>query len=296
MPPNIDITLASTRPNMILSARNSPRMSLRRTPTFDGHEKGPLSSTSSRFSFNHLIASPPPSPSLPALVPRHGKIPSSPTPRRCIRFVVWLAGVGSILYIGLRIIGAGQSVPAVGWSNYASSQYEMVGEDTLPDFPTPVVVSDKRGRAKWTISIPPSYDFPLELEVYAEMCSATMEVSNHVAELHRHKKIQHAAHFDYYHVDPYYMDVAEAEEKGMLLSPTTRTGFGNLLGSKKGNTGFLVGEDQTSLIEKPVCEKTMTFVMETKDAGLGQTLMMLWSSYGLAQKEGRAFFVDDTRW
>jgi hypothetical protein len=25
-------------------------------------------------------------------------------------------------------------------------------------------------------------------------------------------------------------------------------------------------------------------------------LMMLWTAYGLAQKEGREFFVDDSRW
>jgi len=36
--------------------------------------------------------------------------------------------------------------------------------------------------------------------------------------------------------------------------------------------------------------------METSDAGSENSLMGLWMSYGLAQKEDRAFFVDDTRW
>ncbi|KAK5000794.1 hypothetical protein LTR66_000426 [Elasticomyces elasticus] len=36
--------------------------------------------------------------------------------------------------------------------------------------------------------------------------------------------------------------------------------------------------------------------METSEAGFGNTLLMLWISYGLAKKEGRAFFIDDTRW
>jgi hypothetical protein len=58
----------------------------------------------------------------------------------------------------------------------------------------------------------------------------------------------------------------------------------------------LVGENTDGLIESDVCEKSLTFVMETHDAGLGKTLMMLWTAYGLAQKEGRAFFVDDSRW
>ncbi|KAH9825912.1 hypothetical protein Tdes44962_MAKER10122 [Teratosphaeria destructans] len=36
--------------------------------------------------------------------------------------------------------------------------------------------------------------------------------------------------------------------------------------------------------------------METDDASFGKTLLMLWMSYGLAQRQGRAFFIDDTRW
>jgi hypothetical protein len=40
----------------------------------------------------------------------------------------------------------------------------------------------------------------------------------------------------------------------------------------------------------------MTFVLETADAGLGPSLMMLWTLYGLAKKQGRGFFIDDTRW
>ncbi|KAL8713515.1 MAG: hypothetical protein Q9220_002377 [cf. Caloplaca sp. 1 TL-2023] len=44
------------------------------------------------------------------------------------------------------------------------------------------------------------------------------------------------------------------------------------------------------------CEKSMTFVMESVDAGLGKTLLGLWMAYGLAQEEGRAFFIDDSNW
>jgi len=46
----------------------------------------------------------------------------------------------------------------------------------------------------------------------------------------------------------------------------------------------------------PTCEKTLTYVMETEDAGFGNSMMKLWMSFGLAMKEGRAFFIDDTRW
>jgi hypothetical protein len=45
-----------------------------------------------------------------------------------------------------------------------------------------------------------------------------------------------------------------------------------------------------------ICERSLTFAMDTEDASFGKTLLMLWLSYGLAKKEGRAFFIDDTRW
>jgi hypothetical protein len=76
-----------------------------------------------------------------------------------------------------------------------------------------------------------------------------------------------------------FIDVQEAQTAGYLPSPTARVG--------------VVREEGT---EKPVCKKSLTFVLESNDAGLGKTLMMLWTAYGLAQEEGRAFFIDDTRW
>jgi hypothetical protein len=166
----------------------------------------------------------------------------------------------------------------------------MVGEDKLPDFPTPVVVSDKRGRAKWTVSIPHTYDFPLEPEIYEEICRQNMEASSHVADLRKHKHITHQAHYDYYYVDPYFMDVAEAEKHGML------PGAGSKASGASGKDGSIIGENKDGLADKEICEKSMIFVMESSDAGLGQTLLMLWLAYGLALKEERAFFVDDSRW
>ena len=172
----------------------------------------------------------------------------------------------------------------------------MVGEDELPDFPTPVVVADKRGRAKWTVSIPPNYDFPLEPEVYGEICRQNMEASNHVADLHRHKHVTMAAHYDYYHVDPYFMDVAEAENHGMLPGTASRAGSKSWGMMRNGIESPLVGIDEEAMAEKEVCKKSLTFVMETNDAGIAPGLMELWMAYGLAQKEERAFFVDDSSW
>jgi hypothetical protein len=170
----------------------------------------------------------------------------------------------------------------------------MVGDDALPDFPTPVVGTDKRGRAKWTISIPTNYDFPLEQETYFEICRQTKEASDHVGDLHNHKHIPAQAHHNYNYVDPYFMDVAEAEEVGMLPGPGAGSKMWGLSGP--GRDGNIIGESKQDLVDMEICKTSMTFVMQTNNAGLGHTLMMLWSAYGLAQKEGRAFFVDDSRW
>ncbi|KAG0651060.1 hypothetical protein D0Z07_2301 [Hyphodiscus hymeniophilus] len=285
-PPSLDLSKTYTYSDMILSSRNTPRISLRRAASYK--DNAPLSSTSSRFSFNHLIVSPPPSPGLPALVPRHGKPVPTHTPRRCLRGLIWLLGVLVILYYGVSRIQMDRPIRAVGWATNAGEEYEMVGESEVPDFPTPVVVTDKRGRAKWTVSIPPDHEFPLKPEQYVDMCSQNMEVAMHVADLHSHSHREHAAHYGYYHVDPNFMDVAEAEAHGLLPGPKSKTNM---------KEDELVGEmTGGQMIESDVCEKSMTFVLETADAGLGKTLMMLWMSYGLAQKEGREFFIDDSRW
>lgn len=242
------------------------------------------------------MQSTPPSPCLPALVPRHGKHIRSHAPHWHLRVLFWLCCVVAIVVLSFSRYRRNRSVTAVGWSIHDDQEYEMVGEDQLPDFPTPVVVTDKRGRAKWTVSIPPHYDFPLDPEVYRDICRQNTEASNHVADLHRHKHVTQAANYEYYHVDPYFMDVAEAEERGMLPVVATRAGSKSWGSTRNGNEGSLVGVKADGLTEKDVCEKTMTYVMETDNAGLGPTLMMLWMAYGLAQQEGRAFFVDDSRW
>ena len=199
-----------------------------------------------------------------------------------------MLGVLATVYYGLSMIRMDAPVRAVGWATNAGEQYEMVGDSDLPDFPTPVLVSDKKGRAKWTISIPPNHGFPLEPQQYADICSQSVEVAMHVADLHSHKHREHAAHYGYYRVDPDFMDIAEAQAHGLLPGVKAKTSM---------KEDEVVGEQAgEQLIESDVCEKSMTFVMETADAGLGKTLMMLWTAYGLAQTEGRDFFVDDSRW
>lgn len=269
------------KPAMVLSSRQPPGHALRRAALADGLRSPPspmsMSSTSSRFSLSLLVQSPPPSPGLPALIPRHGKPATSPAPRRLVRFVLWLAGVLSIVYCAYVTVLPATPAPKVGWAPHDDLEYELVAGDTLPGEPSPVVVTNKRGRARWTVSIPPASAFPLEPEVYGDLCRQSAEAASHVAALH-HPAHVHAAHYSYYHVDPYFLDVAEATEQG-LLSDTPQPAM---------NPPVVGAQD--------VCAKSMTFVMETSDAGFGPTLMMLWMAYGLAQKEKRAFFVDDSRW
>ncbi|KAJ4195325.1 hypothetical protein NW759_016472 [Fusarium solani] len=88
--------------------------------------------------------------------------------------------------------------------------------------------------------------------------------------------------------DDYFVDVYEAERSGLLPAS------GKAIRLKA--RGHVVGMSKASVKHKPVCQSPMTFVLETPDAGLGSTLMMMWTFYGLAKEQGRAFFINDSRW
>ena len=88
--------------------------------------------------------------------------------------------------------------------------------------------------------------------------------------------------------DDYFVDVYEAERSGLLPAS------GKAIRLKA--RGHVVGMSKASVKHKPVCQSSMTFVLETPDAGLGSTLMMMWTFYGLAKEQDRAFFINDSRW
>lgn len=186
----------------------------------------------------------------------------------------------------------------LSWARYGGDddkEYEMVGQDNLPDFPTPIVVTDRRGRAKWTVSIPPNYEFPLAPREYADVCAKCREVSVRVGRMHSHSPMTAAidqislmgSGASSQDTDRYFLDVRDAEREGFLPGPR---------GKVSGRSGQLLGVDGNSLVEKTVCKSSLTFVLESDDAGLGKTLMALWMAYGLAKREGRAFFIEDARW
>lgn len=285
MPPRLDLVDSNHHAKVLLAP---PRMNLRRSKSYNAADRGPLSATSSRFNFNHLLFSPPPSPSLPALVPRKKRSSSQilkARPSRVFRRTFYCLGfIISLYFLGLAVRSR-DVLPAV-WPYFAEEEYEMVGQNALPDFPTPVVVHDTKGRAKWTISIPRNYDFPLSMQEYADMSGQCREVAARARDLKATAVDQTLMRYDT--LDSYYVDVQQAEEAGMLASVSRQA-------VQKGR-GQFVGLGIKDLKGKPDCKTSMTFVLENDDAGIGNTLMMLWTFYGLAMKEGRSFFIDDTRW
>ena len=195
-----------------------------------------------------------------------------------------------ILYLAAQSIRQGQVVPVIGWGKASDETYEMVGQDDLPDFPTPIVVTDRRGQAKWTVSIPSSYRYPLTTGEYSDVCAKCREVAMRLNALHTHNPVEKAQiSFNRGDAgnDRYFVDVKEAEKHGFLPGA---------VGMVSGRGGDLLGVDKNTLGDKPACTSSLTFVLESDDAGLGKTLMSLWMAYGLAQREGRAFFIEDARW
>ncbi|KAI0107537.1 hypothetical protein GGR51DRAFT_151389 [Nemania sp. FL0031] len=286
MAPAMDFS-RSAHPKVMIAP---PRLNLRRAASYQG-EKAPTSSTSSRFNFNHLIFSPPPSPGLPALLPRPRKSSSAPRPSRVLRILAWAIGITALLLL-LRTLVQGESrMSAVGWA-LDGGEYEMVWRNELPDFPTPLAVTDQHGKSKWTVSIPPTYQFPLSMKEYSDVCTKCQEVAAHVRELHGYSHLSQQTPPDYYHEDPYFMDVRDAERKGLLPGIQEKARATEV----KTQSRRLVGQRIEGVADMETCRTSMTFVLESSSAGLGPTLMMLWTAYGLAQKEKRAFFIEDSRW
>lgn len=87
------------------------------------------------------------------------------------------------------------------------------------------------------------------------------------------------------------MDIAEAEKNLLVVMRNNEMeDRGNGLVGVDGN------HDNPRQRDTKMCERSLTYVLESPDAGLGLTLMGLWMSYGLAKKEGRGFFIDDSNW
>ncbi|KAI9880654.1 MAG: hypothetical protein M1830_001658 [Pleopsidium flavum] len=258
-------------------------------------------SDSQKYSFHNLLDTSLPSPGLPSITPQHGRKPSARRFRMGLRLLFWACGVGVVLWFLVSTLQLEKSPSAIRYLSNDGEAYEIVGDDALPQQPSPVMVTDRRGRVKWTISIPPTFDFPLQPKEHFDICAQSTDVARHVAELKSHGSgHRHGDHFGYYHIDPNFMDVAEAEDHGMLPRPKSKQAqsIWEAVAGKQEEKDSM-SEDLESMRSRgrnPVCVRSLTYVMETSDAGFGKTLMGLWMSYGLAKIEGRAFFIDDANW
>ena len=154
----------------------------------------------------------------------------------------------------------------------ANSEMELIGDESLSQEPTAVIVSDAGGYSRWTVSIPHDHGFPLRSQQYQDICEQGGEFRESIAKdsrLVRAKDWQRK--HSYYATDHTFMEVNMAEKSGALPKSDERP-------------------------TSKICDKTLTFALTPEDSSFGKSLMMLWMSYGLAKKEGRSFFIDDSRW
>ncbi|EXJ95990.1 hypothetical protein A1O1_01116 [Capronia coronata CBS 617.96] len=252
---------------MLLSSRATPPQPLK------------LAGPERYLSIKSLLPSTPiPSPSLPSILPRHGKKPPKLNSRRFVRALLWLSLLIGVYYLAT----SGKKVDPHSTDSAVLTSLGNVYEGgealELPDRPTPLALMDGKGKRHWTVWIPPSRGFPLPSSEYADLCSQAENVAGHVAG--RRRSSQKSQQQDYMRHDPNYLDVDEAQARHFL--PT---------GAEKKNVDSTATPQQTSL---PVCNSTLTYVLDATDAGLGSALLGIWLSYGLAERENRSFFIDDS--
>jgi hypothetical protein len=163
-----------------------------------------------------------------------------------------------------------------------AANFDLIDTPHLPEEPVALIAPDHIGKKKWTVWIPPTKSFPLRPQEYADICAQADEVQR---ELGRSRWFG-TKKKSYYGMDSSFVDVQDALEVG-LLPPM----------DEKSKQGSIAEEmQQENLGGESVCERSLTFVMETTDAGMGNSMLALWLAYGLAKKENRSFFVDDTHW
>ncbi|KAL8829857.1 MAG: hypothetical protein Q9191_001769 [Dirinaria sp. TL-2023a] len=274
---------------------------IRRAPPPDGALLSPSFSSafSARYNMHQMLESPMPSPALPSIVPRHGKKPPKPPYlRRALRWILsmlkWVCGLGLVYWLLLTW----------GWKVQRSEEHRMsfpndfdrsYEVDRSSDRPAPRVISDMPGAPRWMLFLPPQLAYPLKPSVYADVCQRSHSLSTRLRQstLGSAKSQESQS---YYARDPTFVDIGETTEYGQVHAVKANEG----LASQKPLVNEHSKETKTKIglasEEGTLCEKSLTYVLETTDAGLGKTLMGLWLSYGLAEKEGRAFFVDDSHW
>ena len=217
-----------------------------------------------------LLHSPLPSPALPSILPRHGKKPPALNTRRALRYLTWLFVLTGTFYLVSWCRTEDKPIAEQTYRHANGHSYEIVEDSRLPDYSSPLAVTDSAGDSRWTIHVPANRGFPLPAKEYQDICSHVEEVARHVAVTRGNEDERRG--LQYYDQDPNYIDVAQAQMNDLIpFDPSFKPGS-----------------------QVPVCKSSMIYVLDASDAGLGGSLLGLWLAYGLAQREKRAFFIDDS--
>lgn len=175
--------------------------------------------------------------------------------------------------------------------------HTLVVDGIPPERPMPFVIRDKQNTLSWTVSLPRHLHYPLKPSEYADICLQSDDLAKRLRHLNSRSGFQQTwGSPGYYHVDPCFMDIQEAFEHGLLLA-----GNDNITNMSQDSSETEELMEEGSKVDHAggkgkICERSLTFVIETTHAGIGKTLMGLWLAYGLAKKEDRAFFIDDAYW
>jgi hypothetical protein len=224
-----------------------------------------------RDSFQDLFEPPAPASRLQPVFSRGSQKPTRSYFQNVIKYSLvavllsWLGWfLGTSLWTGPRI--------EISYLTDKTEDADRLVLDTkLPAVSKPVIFMDEQGAKRWTVAMPADTEYPLLPNEYSDICTQAHGFGAHLMADDGHTGHSHG-HFGYYHVDKSYMDIDEVEQKALLP-----------------------GRKAADMSEN-ICNSSLTYVLEANDAGLGVALMALWTSYGLAKKEGRAFFVDDRNW
>ena len=232
--------------------------------------------------------SPPSSPTLPLYSLQHIRKRKSRL-SILLHATIWTLVAGFLLWATSSLFYRNQNIKVdLAWMKKEGDNATFIHEDTIPPRPLPVVVNDEEGRTRWTVSIPADKEFPLPAYEYTNLCIESHALAHHMS----FAQTGYVGHYGYYHVDNNFMDVIEAQQSKLLPSslPAHHTSVVAGVEDDKNN-----GQDNVDK-ETGECKRTLTYVLQSSNAGFGAAMMSLWISYGLALKENRAFFIDDRNW
>ncbi|KAK1059363.1 hypothetical protein LTR74_012674 [Friedmanniomyces endolithicus] len=229
------------------------------------------STHSGRSSLSEKVGlSPPDSPTLPPPVTRENR-----RRRRFSRLALikLLAGIATLLLL-LRVLLCWPQI-VVGPSDARHPLDESLAASGVQrNQPGSVLVHDAPAQPKWTVLIPENSSVPLDDTQYADICGKGEVLRENLVRNTRIGRLLNLPRrTTYYTRDWTYLDVSA-------------------LGATGASSLVLPDADEP----KKVCSTSLTFVLDANESSFGKSMLMLWLSYGLAMREGRAFFIDDTQW